>query len=75
VNDMISVSSITSDLYVVQLKSQFVTVNRLASSSGAGSSYDPQTGVNVTTTSEQTVINDFAAKNSAFIHFYVTLLI
>lgn len=39
-------------------------MERLASSSGAGASFNPRTGSSATTTSEQSVIDDFAASNS-----------
>ncbi|KAM6490192.1 hypothetical protein JOM56_002881, partial [Amanita muscaria] len=48
------------------LKAQFAAADRLASSSGAGASYDPQMGVDATTPSEQNVIDEFATKNSDF---------
>lgn len=46
-----------------QLKMKWSAADRLASSSGAGSSYSPQTGVNAMTSAEQRVIDDFAASN------------
>jgi len=46
-----------------QLKTKWSAADRLASSSGAGSSYSPQTGINATTSAEQCVIDDFAASN------------
>ena len=49
------------------MKAKFNTVERLATSSGAGSSFNPRTGSSATTTSEQSVINDFAASNSVII--------
>jgi hypothetical protein len=49
------------------LKAKFNTVECLATSSGAGSSFNPRTGSSATTTSEQSVIDDFAASNSVII--------
>jgi hypothetical protein len=45
------------------LKAKFNTVEHLATSSGAGSSFNPRTGSSATTTSEQSVIDNFAASN------------
>jgi hypothetical protein len=64
-----------SDLFI-QLKARFNTVERLASSSGAGASFNPRTGSSATTTSEQNVIDEFAASNSVIIrqqlkHFFI----
>ena len=53
-------------------KKSFNTVDRLMSSSGAGASYTPQTGVNVTTLAEQWVIHDFTVKNPVW--FLIQLL-
>lgn len=64
---LLSVITDCSNFFFIQLKSKFNTVERLASSSGAGASFDPRTGSNATTTSEQRVIDDFAARNSVII--------
>jgi hypothetical protein len=54
----------------IQLKARFNTAERLATSSGAGASFNPRTGSSATTTSEQSVIDDFAASNSVFTTFF-----
>jgi len=46
-----------------QLKRGFWKAHQLAASSGAGSSYDLQSGIQATTQAEQSVINDFAKTN------------
>ena len=69
--------NVIDNAFFHQLKAKFNTVERLASSSGASTSFNPRTGSSATTTSEQSVIDDFAASNlvstSAIFKPYLTL--